>query len=60
METRKMMDRLRAFRDFLLLFSGISTRSGLSRTQPRPAKLRGLFLYRGTPKDDAQNTTDKR
>jgi hypothetical protein len=60
MERKKLMDRLRAFRDFLLLFSGISTRSGLSRTQPRPAKMRGLFLYRGTAKDDPQNSNDKR
>jgi len=59
MGMEKLKDRLRAFRDFFLLFSGISTRSGLSRTQRRPVRLRGLFLYRGTAKDDAQNTPGK-
>jgi hypothetical protein len=49
---------LRAFWDFLVLFSGISTASNLSRTQPRPVRNRGVFLFRqwGTtqtkPKDD--------
>jgi hypothetical protein len=37
----------RAFLDFLILFSGISTASNLSRTQTRPVKGRGLFLFRG-------------
>ena len=36
----------RAFLDFFILFSGISTASNLSRTQPRPVKSRGLFLFR--------------
>jgi hypothetical protein len=35
--------RLRAF---WVLFSGISTASNLSRTQPRPVGSRGLFLFR--------------
>lgn len=38
--------RLRAFWDFFVLFSGISTASNLSRTQPRPVGSRGLFLFR--------------
>ncbi|MGD0631747.1 MAG: hypothetical protein ABR987_20645 [Terracidiphilus sp.] len=38
---------LRAFWDFFVLFSGISTASNLSRTQPRPVRSRGLFLFRG-------------
>ena len=37
----------RAFWDFFVLFSGISTASNLSRTQPRPVRSRGLFLFRG-------------
>ena len=36
----------RAFLDFFILFSGISTASNLSRTQPRPVRKRGLFLFR--------------
>ena len=38
----------RAFWDFFVLFSGISTASNLTRTQPRPVRGRGLFLFRGT------------
>jgi hypothetical protein len=38
--------RLRAFFDFLILFSGISTPSNLARTQQRPLKSRGIFLFR--------------
>jgi hypothetical protein len=37
---------LRAFWDFFVLFSGISTASNLSRTQPRPVGRRGFFLFR--------------
>lgn len=37
----------RAFVDFFILFSGVSTASNLSRTQGRPVRLRGLFLFRG-------------
>ena len=36
----------RAFLDFFILFSGISTASNLSRTQSRPVRRRGLFLFR--------------
>jgi len=46
---------LRAAWDFFVLFSGISTASNLSRTQQRPVRRRGLFLYRpdapGKPND---------
>jgi hypothetical protein len=38
--------RLRAFWDFFVLFSGISTRSNLSRTRREPVQSRGLFLFR--------------
>jgi hypothetical protein len=37
---------LRAFLDFFILFTGISTASNLSRTQGRPVRSRGLFLFR--------------
>ena len=36
----------RAFFDFFVLFSGISTASNLERTQGRPLLTRGLFLFR--------------
>jgi hypothetical protein len=36
----------RAFLDYLILFSGISTRSNLTRTQRRPLHSRGIFLFR--------------
>jgi hypothetical protein len=36
----------RAFLDFFILFSGISTKSNLERTQRRPLLSRGLFLFR--------------
>jgi hypothetical protein len=35
-----------AFLDFFVLFSGISTRSNLARTQNRPLNSRGIFLFR--------------
>jgi hypothetical protein len=36
----------RAFLDFFVLFSGISTASNLARTQGKPLLTRGLFLFR--------------
>lgn len=38
--------RLRAFVDFFILFSGISTASNLARTQGRRLLTRGIFLFR--------------
>jgi hypothetical protein len=38
--------RWRAFWDWFVLFSGISTASNLSRTRPDPVQRRGLFLFR--------------
>jgi hypothetical protein len=38
----------RAFWDFFVLFSGVSTASNLERTQGRPPGRRGLFLIRGS------------
>jgi hypothetical protein len=45
-EGKGLGERLRAFWDFLVLFSGISTASNLSRTRKDPVKRRGLFLFR--------------
>ncbi len=42
----RMIGDLRAFWDYLVLFSGISTASNLSRTQRRPVRRRGVFLFR--------------
>jgi hypothetical protein len=39
-------NRLRAFWDFFILFSGISTASNLARTQGRRLLTRGIFLFR--------------
>jgi len=51
MREEKRKNRLRAFWDFFVLFSGISTASNLSRTQRHPVKASGLFLFRpGTEK----------
>jgi hypothetical protein len=40
----------RAFLDFFVLFSGISTASNLSRTRETPVRARGLFLFRKAKK----------
>jgi hypothetical protein len=48
MENANRKGFLRAFWDFFVLFSGISTASNLSRTQGRPVRSRGLFLFRKT------------
>jgi hypothetical protein len=37
---------LKAFWDFFVLFSGVSTASNLTRTQSRPVRYRGMFLFR--------------
>jgi hypothetical protein len=37
---------IRAFWDWFVLFSGISTASNLSRTRKTPVVGRGLFLFR--------------
>lgn len=46
-EKRTRKGFVRAFLDFFVLFSGVSTRSNLERTQRRPLLSRGLFLFRG-------------
>jgi hypothetical protein len=46
MVVEKKKGLLRAFWDFLILFSGVSTASNLARTQGRAVQSRGLFLFR--------------
>jgi hypothetical protein len=43
---------LRAFWDWFVLFSGISTASNLNRTRREPVQRRGLFLFRRTAKGE--------
>jgi hypothetical protein len=50
-EELRTKSRLRAFWDFFVLFSGISTRSNLSRTRREPVVSRGLFLFRKPRRD---------
>jgi hypothetical protein len=46
MEEKNFKERFRAFWDFLILFSGVSTARNLSRTRKEPVRRRGLFLFR--------------
>jgi len=46
MATEDRKGFFRVFWDFFVLFSGISTASNLSRTQGRPVRYRGMFLFR--------------
>jgi hypothetical protein len=50
---------LRAFWDFFVLFSGVSTASNLARTQGRQLRRRGLFLFRRPAANEpAKNAAD--
>jgi hypothetical protein len=60
MAFEKKQSFLRAFWDFLVLFTGISTASNLSRTQPRPVSGRGLFLFRKTEGKQASRSPGTR
>lgn len=51
---------LRAFWDWFILFSGISTASNLSRTRKAPVIGRGLFLFRKAEKSRAGNLSTDR
>jgi hypothetical protein len=42
----KFMESIRYLWDMFTLFSGISTASGLKRTQGRPVRVRGIFMFR--------------
>jgi len=50
-EPAKEKGFFRAFWDFFVLFSGISTRSNISRTRREPVQSRGLFLFRKTKRE---------
>jgi len=52
--------RLRAFWDYFVLFSGISTASNLSRTRRRPILTRGIFLFRQPGQDEPPPPRDVR
>jgi hypothetical protein len=58
MTTGNKKNFLRAFWDFFVLFSGISTASNLSRTQTRPVKSSGAFLFRQRADKQTHNTLD--
>jgi hypothetical protein len=51
MAQRTLLDRFRAFWDFLVLFSGISTASNLARTRRHAIVTRGIFLFRAPGRD---------
>jgi hypothetical protein len=59
MATEKGKGLLRAFWDFFVLFSGISTASNLSRTQGHTVRNRGLFLFRGPANEPESRTPDR-
>jgi hypothetical protein len=57
--TRKKAS-IRAFIDYLVLFSGISTASNLARTQGRALLTKGVFLFRQPkPPTDAPTTKSR-
>jgi hypothetical protein len=49
----------RAFFDFFVLFSGISTASNLARTQGRALLTRGIFLFRRDKEAPASDTAPR-
>lgn len=50
----------RAFWDYFVLFSGVSTASNLTRTQSRPVRYRGVFLFRTPASESVVNRTARR
>jgi hypothetical protein len=59
-ERDRKKGRLRAFWDFFVLFSGISTASNLTRTQGRAVRNRGLFLFLKAADKKPDSGLDKR
>jgi hypothetical protein len=51
MTNQDILGRIHAFWDFLVLFSGISTVSNLSRTRRHPVFGRGIFIFRQPGRD---------
>ncbi len=60
MATEPRKNFFRAFLDFFVLFSGVSTASNLTRTQPRPVRNRGLFLFRSLADKKSTRFPDSR
>lgn len=60
MSTESKTGYFRAFWDFFVLFSGISTASNLTRTQSRPVRYRGMFLFRTPPAERIESQSDSR
>jgi hypothetical protein len=60
MTWRELMERVRAFWDFLVLFSGISTKRNLSRTRKDPVQNRGLFLFRSKRTSEKRSSSSRR
>jgi hypothetical protein len=58
MEPKTLSERFRAFWDFLVLFSGVSTARNLSRTRKDPIQQRGLFLFRRARNRDGRSTSN--
>jgi hypothetical protein len=54
MKNTRRKELFRAFLDFFVLFSGISTASNLARTQGRPLRTRGVFLFRSKRRPSSQ------
>ena len=59
MAIEKKKNVFRTFWDFFVLFSGISTASNLSRTQPRPVRNRGVFLFRSRAEKQRDRKSDR-
>lgn len=59
MAIEKRKNVFRTFWDFFVLFSGISTASNLSRTQPRPVRNRGVFLFRSRAEKQRDRKSDR-
>ena len=59
MAIEKKKNVFRTFWDFFVLFSGISTASNLSRTQPRPVRNRGVFLFRSRKEKQRDRKSDR-
>ena len=57
MATAQKKGYLRAFWDFFVLFSGISTASNLSRTRRQPVRSRGIFLFRQPANKECRKDT---
>jgi hypothetical protein len=58
MTSGKKKNFLRAFWDFFVLFSGVSTASNLTRTQGRPVRTRGVFLFRSRREKQSRRSAD--